>query len=109
MLGLILIYWIGKTFYKLAGQHDRSEWGYAILGIAAYYGGQIVFAVLAVLSLSLDESDLEGGGELAISLIAIVVGALICWGLYKYLEKQWTKPALPDPAFDDVLDSDFLD
>ena len=33
MLGLVLLYWIGKYFYKLAEEYDKSKWGFAILGL----------------------------------------------------------------------------
>jgi hypothetical protein len=35
MLGLILIYFVGKAFYDLAGLHGKSQWGFAILGIVS--------------------------------------------------------------------------
>ncbi|TDN87659.1 hypothetical protein DET49_111107 [Salegentibacter sp. 24] len=37
MLGLLLLYWIGKYHYRLAGEYDKSQWGFTILGIVAYY------------------------------------------------------------------------
>ena len=39
LLGLILISFVGKAFYDLAGLHGKSQWGFAILGIATYYAG----------------------------------------------------------------------
>lgn len=41
MLALILIYFAGKAFYDLAGKHGKHQWGFAILGVASYYGGII--------------------------------------------------------------------
>ena len=44
MLGLVLLYWIGKYYYKLAEVYNKSQWGFAILGIVVYYAGIVVFA-----------------------------------------------------------------
>ena len=48
MLGFILLYWIGKYFYKLAEKYQKSEWGYALLGIGSYYGGILLAGFLPV-------------------------------------------------------------
>ena len=46
MLGLLLLYWVGKYFYKLAEEHDKSKWGFAILGVVSYYAGIVVFGFI---------------------------------------------------------------
>jgi len=46
MLGILLLYWIGKYYYKLAEAHDKSKWGYAILGIVMYYASVVVSGLL---------------------------------------------------------------
>ena len=33
MLGLLLIYFIGKYFYDLAAEFEKNKWLYAILGV----------------------------------------------------------------------------
>jgi len=52
MLGILFIYYIGRYFYTLAGRYQKNEWGFAIAGVLSYYGGQVVFAVLALLIVS---------------------------------------------------------
>ncbi len=39
MLGLFLLYFIGKIFYQLAEAHNKNKWVFAILGVIAYYAG----------------------------------------------------------------------
>ena len=46
MLGLLLLYWIGKYFYKLAEAYDKSKWGFTILGIVVYYAGIVVLGLI---------------------------------------------------------------
>ncbi len=35
MIELVLIFFVGKAFYDLAGRHKKHQWGFAILG--SYY------------------------------------------------------------------------
>ena len=46
MLGLLLLYFVGKYFYNLAKEYNKSNWGFAILGIVVYYGGIIIFSFI---------------------------------------------------------------
>jgi hypothetical protein len=47
MLGLVFIYFIGRYYYKLAENHNRSKWGFAVLGVATYYGGTFAAGAFA--------------------------------------------------------------
>jgi len=109
MLGLILIYWIGKQFYKLAEQYGKSEWGYAILGVIVYYAGQIALGLLAVITMGLDETGLEGSASIGLNIFGVLVGGVVCWGFYAFLSNRWSKLPPPNPANEDILDSDFLE
>lgn len=92
MLGLILLYWIGKYFYKLAEKYDKSKWGFAILGIAVYYGGIIFFSVITGIILELTAPDtLENINETLLGLLMLPFGILSCYILYKQLEKNWDR------------------
>ncbi|TCI92664.1 hypothetical protein [Tenacibaculum sp. M341] len=105
MLGLLLIYFIGKKFYTLAEDYDKSMWGYAILGVAIYYAGILSFGVLLGLFMVVLESDfLDTGNELLLSIISIPIGLLSCYILYVILEKKWKKeqPALGGNLIDEI-------
>lgn len=102
MLGLLLIYFIGEKFYKLAASFDKSKWGYTLLGIAAYYVGTFVFAVLLWIVLDLWGVTLnEGMDSTALSIVVVPFGLLSCYGLYRFLKKHWEKNSVEDPG---VLD-----
>ncbi|MDZ4681973.1 MAG: hypothetical protein SH848_08330 [Saprospiraceae bacterium] len=107
MFGLILIYFIGKQFFTLAQMHNRSTWGFALLGVASYYAGTIIGAVLIVLfyEFFLDISS-DSLSDTALGLMAIPFGLLACWGLHKVLEQQWKRKLEADNA--NVLDEDLL-
>ena len=92
MLGALLIYWIGKYFYQLAEEHEKSKCGYAILGIAIYYlgsfgAGIVVGIVFGIIS----PGYIETVNETLLSVLLLPFGILACYVLYKYLEKSWNK------------------
>lgn len=90
MLGVILIYWVGKYFYDLAIKFDKSKWGFAVLGLATYYGSQLIFGIILAIFNDIYALgiDFEGFG---INLLGIPIGALSCYLLYNFLEKKWKR------------------
>jgi hypothetical protein len=108
MIGLIFLYFIGKAFYDLADQYDKSKWGFAILGVVSYYAGYILGCALLgifiafVLSQSLDDMN-----EYALSFLALPVGVLSCWGFYRILKSQWSR-SLTASSRAEVLDGDLI-
>lgn len=90
MFGIILIYWVGKYFYQLAIEFNKSKWGYAVLGLATYYGSQILFGfIIAIFNeIFVLGIDFEGIG---INLLGIPIGGLSCYFLYNFLEKKWKR------------------
>lgn len=107
MIGLFLIYWIGKSFYELAHEYDKSRWGFAILGVISYYAGTllagVVFAILSDLGII---GSLDGVNNIFLSVLALPFGLLVCWVVYRILKNQWSKAERP--ADTDVIDRDVL-
>lgn len=102
MLGLILIYWIGKYFYKLAEEYHKSEWGYAILGVVVYYAGTFVFGFLiGIMAEIVSPGFLDTFNETLFGFLMLPLGVLSCYVLYKYLEKMWKNN---DPTKNNNLD-----
>ncbi|MGJ8551201.1 hypothetical protein [Winogradskyella wichelsiae] len=98
MLGLILLYWIGKYFYKLAEEYDKSPWGFAILGIVVYYAGILVSGFIAGIVAELTApGSLDNFNEVLLGILLLPFGILACYLLYKYLEKTWEKNK-PNPS-----------
>jgi amino acid permease len=106
MLGIILIYWVGKAFYDLAGKHGRHQWGYGILGVASYYGGLYggIFVIGLVLAVVSPES-IDGISDIQATIMGIPFGVLICWLTYTLLKKSWSKPK---EISRNTLDSDLI-
>jgi hypothetical protein len=106
MLGLIFIYWVGKTFYELANKYNKSNWAYAILGVVAYYGGIFIggFLIGGILEI-VSPGFVDEDSERWLGFLMIPVGGLVCWGTYTYLKNSWSKP--PEVA-QHTLDSDLI-
>ncbi len=104
MLGILLLYWIGKYFYKLAEKYDKSKWGFTVLGIVSYYGGILVFGFsFGIIAEIISPGYLDTVNETALSLLSLPFGALACYGLYKYLNKTWEKNQLINKSkIDDI-------
>lgn len=92
MLGLLLLYWIGKYFYKLAEDYDKSQWTYAILGILVYYAGTFVFglAIGTIIEIA-SPGYVETINEFLFGLLMIPFGLLCCYLFYDYLKRSWKR------------------
>ena len=92
MLGFILLYWIGKYFYKLAEKYQKSEWGYALLGIGSYYGGILLAGFFTGIFVELlYPGVIENSNETLLGILMLPFGLLSCYVVYTYLEKTWKK------------------
>lgn len=101
MLGLLLLYWIGKYYYTLAENYNKNKWAYAFLGIGIYYGAMIVFGFfIGVVSEIVSPGYVETVNETFFSILMIPLGALSCYVLYKFLERTWE---FNKPSDDDIL------
>lgn len=106
MIGIFLMYIIGKQFYKLAGKYEKNNWGFAILGIVTYYAGTFIAAfTYELLAYVLESEAMMSLPKFALSLLVVPFGLLACWVLYKNLEHRWRSPktALKSDVIDDEL------
>lgn len=90
MLGLLIIYFIGKSFFNLAKKHKRNKWLFAILGVVTYYGMTIIggFIIMFIAAAAGNESIFELP-DIVIGLMGIPVGLLSIWLLHYMLRKNW--------------------
>ncbi|GGG07674.1 hypothetical protein GCM10011344_05310 [Dokdonia pacifica] len=103
MLGILLLYWIGKYFYKLAEEHNKSKWGFAILGIITYYVGTFLFGIiLGIVIEQFSPGFVESIDEMLLGIILLPFGILSCYIFYKLLENSW-KEDLKGPNTTDFI------
>ena len=112
MLGILLIYFIGKYFYDLALASSKTktmQWVFAVLGVVVYYAGSFVGGIIiAIFGYATELYDVENMHDLLISVLALPFGVLACWGFYMILKKNW-KPSERETFIkdDDILDANF--
>lgn len=92
MIGLLLIYFIGKAFYTLAFDYNRNKWLFAVLGIASYYVGTFLAGIILGIIALLVNSDFPNTlPSILLGLIGLPFGLLFCWIFYKILISVWEK------------------
>ncbi len=107
MLGILLIYLIGKKFYDLAGNYEKSQWTYAVLGVLSYYIGTFIAGIAIVIFLDLFEiTSVDDVDDFVLGLVAIPFGLLSCWGVYHLLIRNWEKKTISNNL--DILDIDLI-
>lgn len=92
MISLALVYVAGRKFFDLAEEYHKNKWGYAILGSVIYLSGLFLFGFLlglyAVLS---NKLELIEEGNFLLNLLSIPFSALIVFGVYSLIKKNWSK------------------
>ena len=73
MLGLLLIYFIGKQFYVLAESFKQNKWLFAILSVVVYYAAGLIFGVVLGLFDVLFEWNINWDDNIGINLLGIPV------------------------------------
>lgn len=92
MIGIFLIYYLGKQFYELAENYNKNKWGFAILGVVFYYLGTMLFGVLlGVWAGFTNNIDVFESSDILLGLMGIPLGLLCAWLFYFLLKKNWSK------------------
>lgn len=106
MIGLILVFFAGKFYYDLAKEYGKSKWGYAFIGVASFYIGQVIGSFLIYVSMDFFGANLFQYNRLTVSLLVLPLGILTCFLVYKILSKR----AFHERTIssDDVLDDTAL-
>lgn len=95
MLGIALIFFMGKWMYKLAEEFGKNKWLFAVLGVVSFYATQFVLGI--ILALAMGDSFFEIS-EMALNLIGIGVGFAGVWIFRSILKSSWKKEALRSPS-----------
>ena len=107
MIGLFILYFIGKSFNDLAFEFEKKRWVYIVLGIASYYAGTFTFSILLGIVLGLGAFEPVEIHPYLSGLMVLPFGLLSCYLYYRYLKNQWSRqPGITDS---ELLDEDFLD
>lgn len=112
MLGFVLIFFLGKAFYDLAEKFQKSQWGYALLGVAVFYGTQLLLGVAIAIFMELNNpnywNEFDRGSEIGLNLTGLFFSGLFTLLFYNYLRSRWeSQPTVIKK--NDILDDDFFD
>jgi hypothetical protein len=91
MLGLVLIYSIGKYYYNLAALHEKNKWLFAIIGVASYYAGTFISGIALGIVLLGFETSVDELNRVVLALIALPFGIGTTLLVYHLLKKNWQK------------------
>jgi hypothetical protein len=108
MLGILLIYFIGKAFYDLALKYDKNKWVFAILGVVIYYGGTFLGGVLLGLAHVYGWININNTSDIVLGLMAIPFGLIIMIVFFQILKSNWKKQAELTSHESEVLDEDLI-
>lgn len=109
MIGLVLLYFVGKAFYDLAGLNNKGQWLYAILGVGSYYAGLIIGSILIAVGYELFIGSVDEVNDTLLSILALPIGVLACWGFYRILKNSWEKQPTSSGSEEDALDVHLMD
>ncbi len=100
MLGLIFIFFLGHAFYRLAEEHSRNKWIWAVVGVLFYYVFSVIVSFLGVIAAT--DWVLQNEMIYTFVVVAISIGASI--GSYYVLKNNWEKAE--KASFEDELIND---
>lgn len=109
MVGLILLYFVGKAFYDLAGINNKSEWLYAILGVGSYYAGLFLGSILVAIGYELFIGSIDEVNDTLLGFLGLPFGVLVCWGYYRLLKGRWEKKDTIAASAEEALDGHLID
>lgn len=95
MLGIILIYFIGKHFYKMAETYNKNKWLFAILGVVIYYVGTFLGGVILAILDEVFALGINWESNLMLGILALPFGIALDYLFYVILEKKWKKEFIP--------------
>lgn len=96
MVGIIPLIILGRIFYKLAQEYNKSDWGYAILAVITYlitmFGSALALAFVKIVqSGGIDAEVIAKDNEMLINILSTIVGVVCCIILYYFLKNRWQK------------------
>lgn len=100
MLGIVFIYFLGRSYYRLAEEYKKSKWLWAVLGVVFYYG--INFLVGLVLAFTAYNWAVQNDILLMVIGIGLGLGGSI--GIYHLLKYNWSKQPVVSESNSDILD-----
>ncbi|SHH42859.1 hypothetical protein [Winogradskyella jejuensis] len=89
MLGILILIFIGRHFYKLAEKYNKNAWLFAILGIVAYYVGTLLAGVILGVLMEIFSWNIDFENNYGLGIIALPFGIGMSFLFYSILKPNW--------------------
>lgn len=96
MIGIIIIIFIGRQFYKLAEQYNQNKWVFGILGILSYYVGAFLGGIILAVLDDFLGFGLDWNNNIVLTLIALPFSIGAVYIFYYLLKKSWKNTVVLD-------------
>ena len=87
-LGYIFLFYIGFYFYRLAENHNKNKWLFAVIGIVAYFVGVIGYPLYLRI---FNFEEIRGFDITSISLKSFLIGLICVFFLFQVLNFIWNR------------------
>lgn len=87
-LGYIFVFYIGFYYYRLAENHKKYKWLFAIVGIATYFTGSAIYPLYLWFFTS-SEIPISESSKIAIQ--SFFIGLLCVFALFHILDFFWNR------------------
>ena len=105
MLGVVIIYFLGRSVYRLAETYHKNTWGHAVGSVLFYYLGTFVAGIAIYLLADLNGGNLENTSDMAINLMAVPFGLAFWYAYRAFFKHRWAQAPESDM---ELLDGDFM-
>ena len=85
-LGYIFLFYIGFYFYRLAENHNKNKWLFAVIGIVVYFVGVIGYPLYLRI---INFEEIRGFDITSISLKSFLIGLICVFFLFQVLNFIW--------------------
>lgn len=93
MLGIVLLIFAGRAFYRLAQAHNKNAWAFAILGVVSYYAGLFTGGLIVGIIVEMNSpGSIDDSNSMFYGFLAIPFGIATCWLTYVLLKRSWSQP-----------------
>ena len=94
MLGIVLIYFIGRYFYRLAEEYNKNKWMFAIIGVLSYYVGTFVGGIILGVLDGIFNIGMDWDNSLILGLLALPFGVTMVYLFHFLLKRHWEKTTI---------------
>lgn len=91
MLEIIIIYFIGKYFYRLAETYGQNKWLFAVLGVITYFVGAAIGGVILFLLDMQFELGIDWESKFLLTFLLLPFAVATCYLLHYLLKRSWEK------------------